>query len=156
MRICPLYVCSLFDEEATVSKWDPKLLHWNARALPAQWMDWHLERIFQLFAAIFQGLATCGHIFRGLAKSGIYFNVYNAGFLLFLARPQHICLTNKIMITPWWWCCKQNLCLSLGRGKHDKIGNFYAEPTPLHEKAFRHHDQRRKLWCWYLEKKDDN
>ena len=115
MPICPLYFCSLFDEEATASKWDPKLLHWNARALPAQWMDWQLERIFQLFAAIFQGLATCGHIFRGLAKSGIYFNVYNTGFLLFLARPQHICLTNKTMINPWWWCCKQNLCLSLGR-----------------------------------------
>ena len=59
-------------------------------------MDWHLERIFQLFAAIFQGLATSGHIFGGLAKSGIYFgawplagiyfNVYNTGFLLFVAR----------------------------------------------------------------------
>ena len=47
-------------------------------------MDWQLERIFQLFATIFQGLATCGHIFRGLAKRGIYFNVYNAGFLLLL------------------------------------------------------------------------
>ena len=54
-----------------------------------------------------------------------------------------------------WWCC-QKIYADLCEGeKHDKIGNFYAGhmPMPLHEKAFRHPDQRgtgEKLWCSYL------
>ena len=42
-------------------------------------------------------------------------------------------------------------------GKHDKFGNFYAEPTPLHEKAFRHPDQRNcDVDTWFYNEKKDN
>ena len=60
MHICLLALCSLGDEEATVCKWDPKLLHWNARALPAQRMDWQLYwHVLALILALVLELVHC-------------------------------------------------------------------------------------------------
>ena len=98
-------------------------------------MNWQLERIFQLFATIFQGLATRGHIFQGSAKTGIYFNVYSTRFLV-CCNPlvkgkfnfsEHI---NGILNSLW------QPASSSKKEKLDKIANSNARPTspPHHGK----------------------